>query len=79
MSAIPPCEPLPASSVIQRMQAVIDQHGDLPVFILDMDPDSDGPDEHEWDCLVTHVEFDVMSDEQGPVVRLVAWRNRIAP
>lgn len=67
---------LTARQVVDALLALFEQMpetADWPVHLLDMTEEK--MPESPLDGLVTSVETDVMSEEQGPVVSLVAWWN----
>jgi hypothetical protein len=71
-----PCEPLKVSEVIERLTAIVVQQpeiADWPVRVIDMEDENEP--EQPWDGLVTLVETDCVSQMQGLVVSLLAWRS----
>jgi len=67
----PPHPPRQLHEALTSLFEVRPETADWPVHLLDMEPD-DAP-ESPLDGLLTTVETDVMTDEQGPVVALTAW------
>lgn len=76
-----PREPMTLENVIEALTKLLESRPKMaawPVHILDMEPDDD-PVEHTWDGLVTRIETDCFSEEQGMIVSLLAWRFEDRP
>ncbi len=63
-------EPLTLDHLIEALQRIKELYPDYsarPVHMLDMEDADSG------DSLITHVEVDTFTEEQGPVTSLMSW------
>lgn len=75
----PPHEPLTAAELLDALQKLLKNYpewADRYVHILNMNDDDEDDITHG---LVTHLETDCITDEQGLVVSLMAWRDMPPP
>lgn len=71
-------EPMTTRQLITQLERLVcdfPAYENVPVHMLDMD---EKVAEERWACLVTQVELDCFSEEQGPVVSLLAEREPTA-
>lgn len=68
-----PTNPLTLNELIESLIQLRDglpDYGVLPVHLLCM---------HESDHLITHVEVDMFTEDQGPVTSLLSWPDEPIP